>query len=181
MNLHEQVHVRKVKKVNKAEAWRISCMAKATWYSLLKAHEIVGTIQALSKEDSLLYVTGFPKPERGCSGWKTHLHKDMELILVGLISAYSRNQMPLDEEGLTDIAYKFAVKKREADQKKGLIKYAVDDKTGETVRVGRRKHDGIVCGHHWYMDFLKRHPYVKTYKATCMSNMRANKATAEVC
>ena len=73
----------------------------------------------------------------------------------------------------------FAAKKRNEDKKDGFIKYKMNKK-GETVRAGRRKHDNIECGHHWYINFLKRHPYVKRYKATCMSTMRAKKATPEV-
>ena len=64
---------------------------------------------------------------------------------------------------------------------------------GRQINVGRwnggRNPDGttdghhsaeIVCGNHFFADFLKRYPCIRNYRTSTMSLMRAKKATPQV-
>jgi len=88
--------------------------------------------------------------------------------------------IPLDEDGACAMFRKLAIK-------------TAEDEGRDVAHTGRwngvRNKDGtttgnyqteIVCGHHFFMHFLRRYPAVRKYRATTMSIMRAKKATPEV-
>ena len=88
--------------------------------------------------------------------------------------------IPLDEDGACEMFQKLAVK-------------TAIDEGRDIAHTGRwngvRNDDGsatgnyqqeVVCGHHFFSDFLGRYPSVKKYRTASMSIMRAKKATPEV-
>ena len=77
---------------------------RSTFYDYVKNNDVIKIMQNLSSKKSLRYVSALKKTHWDQTGWHTHLPEAiMELILLDLISAYSRHCIPLGEEGLCDI------------------------------------------------------------------------------
>lgn len=97
-----------------------------------------------------------------------------------MIKYMSLYNIPLQEEGACAMFRKLAIETAKMDGR---------DITNTGRWNGIRNEDGsatgnyqnaIVCGHHFFLNFLKRNPVVRKYRTATMSLMRAKKATPEV-
>ena len=112
--------------------------------------------------------------------WVNHVNRFHEMLMVSMIKYMSLYNIPLEEDGACAMFRKLAIQSAKMDGRS----------VSETGRWnGVRNDDGsttgnyqsaIVCGHHFFMNFLKRNPAVRKYRTATMSIVRAKKATPEV-
>ena len=112
--------------------------------------------------------------------WTNHVNRFHEMLMVSLIKYMALYNIPLDEDGACAMFRKLAIHTAKMDGR---------DITSTGRWNGIRNADGstkgnfqseIVCGHHFFMNFLSRNPAVRRYRTATMSIMRAKKATPEV-
>ena len=122
-----------------------------------------------------------PTPANGNPTWRKHVNIFHRFFIVALIHQMAMNCVPLQEEGVCEIATQLAYE----DLKESHGKVKLDPTRWNGVRNSDGTTTGqymseIKCTEHWFRKFREEFPSVKRYKSSAMSIMRAKKATPAV-